>query len=155
MIIIGIDPGTDFTGVAVVGGDYSVYRAYKMPSADVEAFVRSEKPDAISCESLSCYGVAVGREVFETAFWIGEYRCLCRQLGIPFHLFARPEYARALAGVGKVTDSVLRQTLLLRFGGDKKGQPLFPLKGSTDQRSAYAVAVYYLDKHHLTAVASR
>ena len=39
----------------------------------------------------------------------------------------------------------MRAALLTRFGGDKKGEPLELLKGSTDKRSAFAVAVYHLD----------
>lgn len=151
MMVLGLDPGTTETGICLVGGGYDIYDSAKIPSIDVTHYIRQSPPSVVCCESIQAYGMAVGREVFETCFWIGEYRQVCRQVGVPFVLYPRPEYARAIAGVQKVTDSVLRQALLLRFGGDKKGQPLFKLKGSTDQRSAYAIAVYHLDKsglHH-------
>ena len=89
--------------------------------------------------------MAVGRSVFDTCFFIGELIRTCKDAGIPFTLYPRPEYTRRICGVGKVNDAVLRQALLLRFGGDRKGEPLFALKGCTDKRSAFAVAVYHLD----------
>jgi len=151
MIIMGIDPGTSCSGIALVKDNYIVIDSRKIYSSEVENFIRNTSPNIVVCESIQSYGMAVGMEIFETCFWIGEYRQVCRQCSIPFHLYPRPEYARAIAGVQKVTDSVLRQALLLRFGGDRKGEPLFKLKGSTDQRSAFAVAVHHLDKsglHH-------
>ena len=155
MIFLGIDPGTTESGYALINSSYDIISAGKIPSEDVPALILNAEPDAVCVESIQSYGMAVGREVFETCYWIGEYRGLCRTETIPFVLYPRPEYSRAIAGVCKVTDSVLRQALLLRFGGDKKGEPLFKLKGSTDQRSAFAVAVHHIDKHHFTPPASR
>lgn len=151
MIVLGLDPGTTETGYALTDGSFAVLDAGKIGSGLITDLIREFNPSAVACESLQSYGAAVGREVFETAYWIGEYRYVCKQSSIDFFLYPRPEYARAIAGVQKVTDSVLRQALLLRFGGDKKGEPLFKLKGSSDQRSAFAVAVYHIDKsglHH-------
>lgn len=156
MTVLGVDPGTTESGICLVGGNYDIHESHKMPSLDVVQFIRNAMPSVVVCESIQAYGMAVGREVFETCYWIGEYRQACRQCGVPFVLYPRPEYARAIAGVQKVTDSVLRQALLLRFGGDKKGEPLFKLKGSTDQRSAFAVAAYHIDKsglHHSATTA--
>jgi hypothetical protein len=52
----------------------------------------------------------------------------------------------------KVKDSLIRQALLTRFGNDKKGGPLHLLKGNSDKRSAYAIAVYHADKMRVEAV---
>jgi hypothetical protein len=88
----------------------------------------------------------VGREVFETAYEIGRLMQWFDQFSIRYSLYPRQEYAHSICGTGKISDSILRQALLLRFGGDKKDEPLHQLKGSSDLRSAYAVAVYHLDK---------
>lgn len=151
MITLGLDPGTTMTGYALVDSGYGVLDAGKIDSGIVDHLIRMHHPSVVSCESIQAYGVSVGREVFETCFWIGEYRQVCKQCDIPFFLYPRPEYARAIAGVQRVTDSVLRQALLLRFGSDTKGGPLFKLKGDSDRRSAFAVACYHLDMsglHH-------
>ena len=76
---------------------------------------------------------------------IGRLQQRIHALGGTFALIPRPEYTRRICGVGKVNDAILRQALLLRFGGDKRGEPLNLLKGCTDKRSAFAVAVYKLD----------
>lgn len=151
MKVLGIDPGTTESGYALIDERYTVLDAGKIDSALIDHLIRTSKPSAVSCESIQAYGMAVGREVFETCYWIGEYRQVCKSLPVPFFLYPRPEYARAIAGVQKVTDSVLRQSLLLRFGSDLKGGPLFKLRGDSDRKSAFAVAVYHIDKsglHH-------
>ena len=156
MTVLSIDPGTTMSGYSLVGPAYEVIDAGKVDSGDIGQLIRSINPSVVCVESMQSYGASVGREIFETCFWIGEYRHVCRQCGIPFHLYPRPEYARAIAGVQKVTDSVLRQALLLRFGSDAKGGPLFKLKGDSDRRSAFALAVYHIDKsHHFRPLALR
>ena len=147
MITIGIDPGSTESAFALVDGDYNVLGADKVNNEELFYRLCVEGQECcFAIESIQSYGMAVGRSVFDTCYMIGRIQQFAEDNGIPWTLYPRPEYARAIAGVGKVTDSVLRQSLLLRFGGDKKGEPLAQLKGNTDKRSAYAVAVYHLDR---------
>lgn len=146
-MILGIDPGPAQSALCYVARGYEVKTADKV---DNDVLIRDFlKIDPIirqvAIESIQSYGMAVGREVFDTCFMIGRLIQVCRDRGIPYALYPRPEYARRICGVGKVNDSVLRQALLLRFGGDKKGEPLYALKGCTDKRSAFAVAAYHID----------
>lgn len=143
--VLGVDPGPTETGYALVGPGYQVVEAGKTSNEAIITMLRANPPSHIALESVQSYGMAVGREVFDTCFFIGEVIRACKDAGIPFTLYPRPEYTRRICGVGKVNDAVLRQALLLRFGGDRKGEPLFALKGCTDKRSAFAVAVYHLD----------
>jgi len=147
--IIGIDPGNEKTAYAIVKPDYSIQEADKI---DNEAFIRllSDTQDWIlhaSIEAIQSYGMAVGRSVFETCYMIGEIARTCKNREIPFSLYPRPKIARSLVGSqSKTNDAAVRQALLLRFGGDKKDEPMFTLKGGgSDKRSAYAAAVYHLD----------
>lgn len=144
-MILGIDPGTTESAFAVVGQDYALHHADKVPNERLVAWLKGVPAEHVAIESLHCYGMPVGREVFETAYLIGRLVQVCKDRGIPVTLYPRPEYARRICGVGKVTDSVLRQALLLRFGDDRKGGPLHCLKGASDKRSAFAVAAYHLD----------
>ena len=147
--VLGIDPGPTHSAYALVRPDYSIVRALKVANDDFRAFFRASLlPDGVhhvAIEGLACYGRPVGRETFETAYMVGDCRTYCRLHAIPYTIYDRPTYANAIAGCGKVTDAVLYQALRLRFGGVKKGEPLFVLKGESDLRSAYALAVYYLD----------
>lgn len=145
-MVLGIDPGTTETGYCLIDDNYNIHTAGKLPNGEFLTLIGQMQASHIACESIQSYGMAVGREVFETAYFIGEIRCISRLMGIPFDLYPRPEYAKSICGVSKINDSVLRQSLLLRFGGDKKGEPLFLLKGASDKRSAFAVAVYHMDK---------
>ena len=143
--ILGIDPGPAESAFALVTEDQRVLHAEKVGNDSLIERIRQAPPAHVAIESIQSYGMAVGRSVFDTCFFIGEVIRACKDAGIPFTLYPRPEYTRRICGVGKVNDAVLRQALLLRFGGDRKGEPLFALKGCTDKRSAFAVAVYHLD----------
>lgn len=149
-LVMGIDPGPTHSAYALVRQDYSLVRAAKVPNAQIAVEDRySDSLDGlvhVAIEGIACYGRPVGRETFETAYEVGEYRALCRLAGVPCTIYARPEYANAIAGCGKVTDAMLYQALRLRFGGANKGEPLYALKGESDLRSAYAIAVYWLDR---------
>lgn len=147
--VLGIDPGPTSSAYALVRPDYSIIRACKLHNEDIAAHLRASLDNDgvrhVAIEGLACYGRPVGRETFETAYMVGDCRTYCYLAGVPYTIYARPEYANAIAGCGKVTDAVLYQALRLRFGGVKKGEPLYALKGESDLRSAYALAVFWLD----------
>jgi len=155
MTIIGIDPGSEETAYAVMAEDYTVVEADKQ---DNEQFLDSTLPSLIRSgintvvvEGIQSYGMAVGKTVFETCYIVGECRRVAKIEGAESYIYARPEYARALVGGMKVKDSMVRQALMTRFGGDKKGEPLHLLKGNSDKRSAFAIAVYHADKRRFAA----
>ena len=153
-LVMGIDPGPTESAFAIIRTDYTIVRAAKVPNREINIEDRySSSLDGlrhVAIEGLACYGRPVGRETFETAYMVG--RCCERAdlAGVPYTIYARPVYANAIAGTGRVTDAVLYQALRLRFGGVKKGEPLFALKGQSDLRSAFAVAVYHLDCQNRT-----
>ena len=146
MSIIGIDPGSAETAYTIIDHDYNILASDKLPNSMLMVLLTQMEVSEVAIESIQSYGMAVGREVFDTCFMIGRLQQKLEDMGKPVTLYPRPEYTRRLCGVGKVNDAILRQALLLRFGGDKKGEPLFLLKGASDKRSAFAVAVYHLDK---------
>lgn len=164
-MILGIDPGNEQSGwclvnvaVSVSGGPVlSVGSAGK----DVNERIRERlawtfelpPPEAIVIENIQSYGGAVGRSTFDTCIEIGRFVEVGFQCAIPVILIPRPEYVRwHCDGARKVNDSVLRQALLLKYGGDRKGEPLHMLKGGTDKRSAFAVAAYAIEAGKLPEV---
>lgn len=144
-MILGIDPGSTDSAFCLIDTDYRIKDADKLPNAKMIGYITDMPFSIAAIESIQSYGMAVGREVFETCYMIGRIQQKIFSLGGKFALIPRPEYTRRLCGVQKVNDAILRQALLLRFGGDKKGEPLNMLKGCSDKRSAFAVAVYQLD----------
>ncbi len=157
-MIIGIDPGPTQSAYAIVNPDYSIYAAARVENRhllnSLQTFLAdNDTMKTVVIESIQSYGAPVGRETFETCYQIGAFRYIAEQsIWANCVLIPRQEYVNAICGC-RGTDAVLRQALLLRFGGDKKGEPLNALKGSTDLRSAYAVAVYHMDKAKWTATA--
>lgn len=147
-LVLGIDPGPVETAFALVDASYRVIRADKVPTDAVLEAIRTSPPGVVAIESIQSYGMAVGQSVFQTCYAIGRIQQRCKDHGVPFAMYPRPEYARRICGVGKISDAIVRQALCLRFGGDAKGEPLNLLKGNSDKRSAFAVAVYHLDLLH-------
>jgi hypothetical protein len=141
ILTLGIDPGPLESAYAYVTPQQTVDSAGKVGNVALIEMLRAAACSTgnVAVESIQSYGMAVGRSVFDTCFQIGRIQQACADL------YARPEYTRRICGVGKVNDAVLRQALLLRFGGDHKGEPMFKLRGCTDKRSAFAVAVYHID----------
>lgn len=118
-LILGIDPGPTESAYCFVGPKYSIDAANKVGNEGLIEMVRSSAPSIghVALESIQSYGMAVGREVFDTCFMIGRIIQVCKDLEIPYTLYPRPEYTRRICGVGKINDAVLRQALELRFGG--------------------------------------
>ena len=147
-LILGIDPGPTESAYAIVRPDYTLVRARKCPNMELYALLATLHLDGVgvvAIECLACYGRPVGRETFETAYVVGDCRTLVDRTGALWVLYDRPTYANAIAGTNKVTDAMLYQALRLRFGPATKGGPLYGLRGHSDLRSAYSLAVYYLD----------
>ena len=146
ILIIGVDPGPTESAYCLVTPAYEVFQAGKIHNAQMVAMIKQPPTDLVAViEGIQSYGMAVGREVFDTCYQVGRLLQVCDDNDIPSHIYNRPEYSRAICGGGIVTDAVLRRALLLRFGADTKGGPLHLLKGNSDKRSAYAIAVYHLD----------
>ena len=150
MDTLGIDPGPKESAYCLIKEDYTILDADKVLN-DVLIYKIFNTEcrlnfDEASIESLQSYGMPVGREVFETAYMVGRIQQKLADINRVCNLYPRQEYAHCICGTGKISDSILRQALLLRFGGDKKGEPLHMLKGSSDLRSAFAIAVYHLDQ---------
>jgi Holliday junction resolvasome RuvABC endonuclease subunit len=155
MMYLGIDPGSSQTAYALVDSDYQVIDADKVDNRNMREFLRNVPVDTeVVIEGIQAYGMAVGRSVFDTCYEIGRLMEICELRSIVYRIYNRPEYAKAICGVMKVNDSILRQALILRFGGDKKGEPLYKLKGNSDKRSAFAIACYHMDLMRLNRAAS-
>lgn len=148
-MVVGVDPGPSHSAICVVCPDYSIQSAVKVPNDEAEVILRAllDRETELVLEGIQSYGMPVGRETFETCYWIGEFRAIAKGAAAPWTIYPRQEYVTAVCGC-RGSDSILRQALLMRFGGYKGTEPLNALKG-TDLRSAFAVAVYHLDKERL------
>jgi ABC-type thiamin/hydroxymethylpyrimidine transport system permease subunit len=96
-------------------------------------------------EMVASYGMAVGKEVFETVRWIGRFQ---QAFGADATtLVYRSEVNSHLCHSQKANDSNIRAALIDRFGGSasiKKGGALYGV--SKDVWSALAIAVTFADR---------
>ena len=102
-------------------------------------------PDVVVIEKIESYGMAVGAEVFDTAWWSGRFAEAAAR--VPVVMLPRRAVKLALCGDSRAKDANIRQALIDRFGGSaaigRKVAP-GPLYGiSRDVWSALAIAVTY------------
>jgi hypothetical protein len=99
--------------------------------------------DHLAIEMVACYGMPVGREVFETALWVGRF---IEAWGGPYTLIYRKDVKMHLCHSMRANDGNVAQALRDRLGpkGTKKAPgPCFGI--SKDVWQALAVAVTYAD----------
>ena len=105
--------------------------------------------DKVIIEMVASYGMAVGKEVFDTCVWIGRFKQKAIENDIPVEYIYRKEEKMNLCNSMKAKDSNIRQALIDRFGevGTKKNPGWF-YGFKKDIWQAYAVGVTYLDKEN-------
>jgi hypothetical protein len=147
--ILAIDPGTE-RSAWIVTDDGAIAGHGLDANEDVLQRLRYGWPQDASVvviESIESYGMAVGREVFETVHWSGRFTEAARPM--PVVQLTRRKVKVAICGNPKAKDQNIRLALLERFGGQAakgtKAQP-GPLYGiANDVWAALAVAVTYAD----------
>ena len=118
--VIAIDPGTTHSGI-VWYENGKVVDSGVLINDDVRGVLIEEQKGFVAIEMIASYGMAVGKEVFETCLWIGRFK----------------ECAY---------DANIRQAIIDRYGGKaeaigtvKKQGPLYGVKSHA--WAALAVAI--------------
>lgn len=143
-MILAIDPGTNHSafcwyesgkkisaGILENGEILSMVEAECYPSLDVVI------------EMVASYGMAVGKEVFETVRWIGRFQQAC-MYPEEVNFIYRKDVKMHLCHSMKAKDANIRQALIDKIGpqGTKKDPgPTYGL--AKDMWAALAVAVTY------------
>jgi hypothetical protein len=155
-MILALDPGNTHTAGVILsensemqGGPDIIERFY-LPNEDAADTVdaASSTCNHMAIEMIACYGMAVGREVFDTCVWIGRF---IERFDSPFftQVFRR-DVKLYLCNSAKAKDANVRQALIDLYGGrgaTKKGAPLHGVSG--DIWAALGVGVTYLGKKEL------
>lgn len=158
--IVAIDPGNIQSAVCVMDAvTYAPLVHFKMPNRDVVTFLRTQVSgrDPVVIERVASYGMAVGREVFDTCVWIGYFAAVAELTGSPdrVHYIYRQEEKLCLCHDSRAKDQNIRRALIDRFaahdlknGRGTKKNPDFFYGFAADQWAAFAVGCTYLDKVH-------
>lgn len=157
MEVIAVDPGYEQSAWVLWDGS-RVQKHWIEPNVDVFTMLYGigRSVDAIVFEQIESFGMAVGREIFETVFWTGRF----------FEAATPPAFERTplvermtrktvklhLCGSARAQDTNIRTALMDRFGGKEKAigkkktpGPLFGIK--SHEWSALAIAVTWADLH--------
>jgi hypothetical protein len=155
MTILALDPGNTQTGYAVL--EMPEFRLIKFGKADNTALLALVANadvlydvDAVAIEMVANYGMAVGREVFETCVWIGRFYQAADHPNT--HYVYRKEEKEILCGSLRAKDANIRQALIDRYakhdlknGKGTKANPDVFYGVSKDVWAAIAVGVTYYE----------
>lgn len=143
MRLAAMDPGTRESALVVWDGVRVEY-AVVWPNEKLLAWLRAERacPSLLCIEQVESYGMAVGREVFETVYWSGRFREAHEARGGEVRMVPRREAKMHLCNDSRAKDANIRQALLDKFGGKEATRKGGPLHGITSHKwAALAVAV--------------
>lgn len=147
MKILAIDPGNEQSAYVLMDADtLRPVCAEILPNEDMLDVVRRHNRDCrIVIEMVASYGMAVGKTVFETVFWIGRFYEAAGQYVERDRVY-RMDVKMNLCHSSRANDANIRQALIDRFGptGTKKNPGWF-YGFKKDLWAAYAVGVTYAD----------
>lgn len=163
-MILGIDPGNEETALVVIDGDLFPVYAAKVANDDINQalwalVVNCGCFQAVGIECIASYGMAVGKEVFETAEWSGRIREIAKAKWTTAKILRvyRKQVTMHICLSTKANDSNIRRAILDRYpttGGGKtpqvgtKSQP-GPLFGfANDMWAALGVAITTAEKQN-------
>lgn len=159
MRLLAIDPGSTESGwVLIDTADCRPIEFGKTENSELRDDMlfgaRSlDQVEATCIEMIASYGMAVGREVFETCVWIGRFDECRPPASTPAQLVYRRDVKLHLCRSSKAKDANVRQALVDRFtpgarnhGKGTKAAPGWFYGFYKDIWQAYALAVTYADK---------
>ena len=170
-MILAIDPGSEDSAYVVLEDDLEPIKFGKINNEELRQFVIGTMDTwmetKFAIEMIASYGMAVGKEVFETVFWLGRFWEAAEQHSDCSRTKVyRKEVKMNLCHSMKANDSNIIQALADRFaygipnkgkGTKKNPGPFFGFAGDIWQ--AYAVGVtyhdLYLKKESVKEVSSR
>lgn len=148
-MILALDPGPKETGWALLRNGREVYLSGVDDNAQVlkrltNGFFGAPTDKYLAIEMIASYGMAVGREVFETCVWIGRFQQAWHKPEA-VKLVYRKDVKLHLCGSQRAKDPNVRQALLDKLGpqGTKKAPgPTYGVKSHAWAALAVAVTAY-------------
>jgi len=152
--IFAIDPGNVYSAYCIMTDDFQLQGFAKLENKQVmdKMLEALDEVDQVVIERIASYGMAVGREVFDTCEWIGRFTQEAEKK-VPVSYIYRKDEKMYICGSMKANDSNIRQSLIDRFakfdlknGKGTKANPDYFYGVSKDIWASIAVAVSYYDK---------
>lgn len=156
MPIVAIDPGNIQSAVAVIRvDDLRPVFAAKMPNKDLAWMLKHDTrltADKYVIERVACYGMTVGREIFDTCEWIGRFSQIIKDYRmVDAEYIFRMDEKIAICHNARAKDSNIRRALIdmlathdLKNGKGTKNNPDIFYGFADDMWAAYAVGFTYI-----------
>lgn len=154
MRILAIDPGPAESAWVIYDAQNNKVMGMNIESNYIirrgDYFNETERDvDIVAIEMIASYGMAVGKEVFETCLWAGRFIEVFHDIGEV--LVYRKDVKMHLCNSMRAKDTNIRQALIDRFGGTikkakgtkKSPGPLYGIHD--DIWAALAVAITYAE----------
>lgn len=153
MTVLAVDPGPEQSAWVLFDGARVLAHAIepnadllrRLPHVGVSEF-DSRMVDGVVFEQIESFGMAVGREVFETVFWTGRFY---QATNARVARMTRKAVKMNLCQSMRAKDANIRAALIDRFGGSQaigRKAARGPLYGvRADEWSALAIAVTWCD----------
>lgn len=154
--VLAIDPGTTESQWVMLDGEKVAGHGFR-PNVEFKSelakLLMIGGETDVCIEGIASYGMAVGREVFETCIWIGRFYEVCEsRLHVPTIMY-RKDVKLHLCGTPRAKDPNVRQAIIDRYGGKdtaigKKKTP-GPLYGiSSHAWAALALGITFTDRRN-------
>ena len=146
-IVLSIDPGTSLSAYLVMEtDDYTILDKGKVANDVLIGMVKTGYFDMLAIEGFQSFGMPVGKEVFDTAYYIGRLLQIAEDLGSKTRMVYRSDVKLHHCLTPRAKDANIRQAMLDRFGAQGTKKNPGPLYGVTaDIFSALAIATYVAD----------
>jgi len=150
MTILAIDPGSTESAYTLIDDDLKPIKFGKIKNEELLDQLIYFPRQHFALEMVASYGMAVGKEVFDTVFWIGRF---WEKADFPNRqLIYRKDEKMNLCHTMKAKDGNITQALVDRFatgqanhGKGTKANPGWFYGFSKDIWQAYAVGITYHD----------
>lgn len=157
MKILAIDPGNEKSAWCFIDPETLKPIDFgKDVNNVVLAAIQNMSYCRIVIERVASYGMAVGREVFETCEWVGRFTQAARVT--PAYIYRRDEKLH-ICGDSRAKDANIRRALIDRFakhdlknGKGTKKNPDWFYGFSADVWAAYAVGITYIETYKKSTV---
>jgi hypothetical protein len=146
MRVFAIDPGNEESAYCLIDTEtLKPIEFNKLPNNEILNVISELHIDIpLVIEMVACYGMPVGKEVFDTCVWIGRFMQATWDTDVHF-VYRKDEKMHICEDV-RAKDSNIIQALKDRFGdkGTKK-EPGFFYGFSNDIWQAYACGLVYIE----------
>lgn len=142
-MITAIDPGTHESAILTLSNGFVGSPEIMSNERLLDHARNGVFNGEVAIEMIACYGMAVGREVFETCLIIGRLIEIFHSNIVPVRMVYRRDVKIHLCGTMKAKDANIRQALIDKYGapGTKKN-PGKTYGVSSHLWSALAIADY-------------